>query len=128
MTDHESLVKRVKEALGSTRPVQEKRMFGGITFMVGGKMCVSVGKERIMCRIDPAIHDTALRRSGCRTVVMKGREYRGFVHVDADAVKTKAGLNFWVALALDYNKKIAGSARKRMRPRATQSGRKLEAT
>ena len=98
-----ALVSRVKTALGRTRPVEEKRMFGGITFMVRGRMCVSVGKGRIMCRIDPAVHDEALTHKGCRTVVMKGREYRGFVHVDAERVRRD--LDYWIGLALDYNRK-----------------------
>jgi len=92
-------------------------MFGGMTFMVEGKMCVSVGKDRIMCRIDPAIHEAALERPGCRTVVMKGREYRGFVYVDREAVRTKGGLDYWVDLALDYNSKAKASTRTRRRAR-----------
>lgn len=95
--------------------------------MLRGKMCVSVGKDRIMCRIDPAEHDAALRRPGCRTVVMKGREYRGFVHVTADAVKTKADLDFWVDMALDYNKRSSLSDRKRTQPRARHATRTGEA-
>jgi hypothetical protein len=47
----ESLANGVRAALGNTRHVQERRMFGGLVFMVRGKMCVSVGKERIMCRL-----------------------------------------------------------------------------
>ena len=92
---------------------EEKRMFGGITFMVRGKMCVSVGRDRIMCRIDPDLHDSLLEREGCRTVVMKGRQYRGFVYVDARALKTQRELENWIGLALDYNNKTNVSARKR---------------
>ncbi len=109
----DALARRVKAALGSTRRVEEKRMFGGLTFMVRGKMCVSVGKDRIMCRIDPAVYDTALQRKGCRTVVMKGRPYRGFVYVDTEAVRTKGDLDYWVGLALDYNNKAKASTRTR---------------
>jgi TfoX/Sxy family transcriptional regulator of competence genes len=98
------LANRVRAALGRTRFVQEKRMFGGLVFMVRGKMCVSVGKERIMCRLDPAIHDAALKHKGCRTVVMRGRPYRGYVYIDAEAVRTKRQLDYWVRLALDYNR------------------------
>ena len=111
----EALANRVKAALGSGRRIEEKKMFAGVTFMVRGKMCVSVGKDRIMCRIDPAIHDAALERPGCRTVVMKGRAYRGFVYVDAEAVRTKADLDYWVGLALDYNSRAKASTRKRKR-------------
>jgi TfoX/Sxy family transcriptional regulator of competence genes len=105
----DALAKRVKAALESTHRVEEKRMFGGITFMVRKKMCISVGKDRIMCRIDLAIHDAALQRKGCRTVVMNGRQYRGYVYVDAEAVRTDSDLNYWVGLALSYNSKARAS-------------------
>jgi TfoX/Sxy family transcriptional regulator of competence genes len=111
----EALARRVKVALGHGRRIEETKMFAGVTFMVRGKMCVSVGNDRIMCRIDPAIHDAALERPGCRTVVMKGRPYRGFVHVDAEAVKTKGDLAYWVGLALDFNQRAKASAKKRNR-------------
>ena len=45
--------------LARTQHIEEKKMFGGSAFMVGGKMCVSVGRDRLMCRIEPAIHDAA---------------------------------------------------------------------
>jgi TfoX/Sxy family transcriptional regulator of competence genes len=108
----DALVSRVKAALRRTHHVEEKKMFGGVTLMVRGKMCVSVGRDRIMCRIDPAIHDAALEHKGCRTVVMKGRQYRGFVHVDAAAVRSKRDLDYWIGLALDYNTKAKPSRRK----------------
>ena len=88
-------------------------MFGSIAFMVRGKMCVSVGRDRLMCRIDPAVHETALEREGCRTVVMKGRQYRGYVHVDAEAVNSERDLDYWIGLSLDYNSKSQASSRKR---------------
>jgi len=109
----DALANRVKVALGRTRGVEEKRMFGGLTFMVRNKMCVSVGEDRIMCRIDPAIHDVAVERQGCRTVVMKGRQYRGYVHVDARVVTRKSDLDYWVGLALDYNDKAFSTNRRK---------------
>ena len=90
-------------------------MFGGLVFMVRGKMCVSVGKDRIMCRLDPMIHDAALKHKGCRKVVMRGRPYRGYVYIDAGAVRTKRQLDYWVGLALEYNDRSQGSARHRVR-------------
>lgn len=88
-------------------------MFGGTAFMVRDKMCVSAGRERIMCRIDPAFHDAALKRKGCDTVVMKGRRYRGYVYVDAKAVRTVRALKYWVNLALKYNKAMTSTTRER---------------
>ncbi|MDN5941901.1 MAG: TfoX/Sxy family protein [Nitrospira sp.] len=84
-------------------------MFGSTAFMVRGKMCISARAGRIMCRIDPAFHDGVLKRKDCRTVVMKGREYRGYVYVDAESLRTKAVLQYWVDLALNYNKAIAST-------------------
>ena len=66
------LIGRVRDALSGRIDFQEKRMFGGVTFMVREKMCISAGKGRIMCRIDPDIHESALERQGCRPVIMKG--------------------------------------------------------
>jgi TfoX/Sxy family transcriptional regulator of competence genes len=103
-----ALVGRVRAALGG-RDVQEKKMFGGIAFMVRGKMCISVGRDRIMCRIDPAFHESAVKREGCRAVTMKGREYRGYVHVDADALKSLSALEYWIGLSLEYNGRAPAS-------------------
>ena len=87
-------------------------MFGGTTFMVNGKMCVSAGKDRFMFRIDPAMHDAVLGKNGSRTVKMKGRSYRGFVHVDAARLRAKKAFDFWVGLALDYNKRAKAAGKR----------------
>jgi TfoX/Sxy family transcriptional regulator of competence genes len=105
------LIDRVRAALAGTPRVEEKKMFGGTAFMVRGKMCINVGKGRLMCRIDPELHDEALKRAGVSTVVMRGRPYRGFVHVSEAAVKTAAQLRHWIDLALDYNERAKASRR-----------------
>lgn len=115
MARDEELVSRVRAALAHVPSVKENRMFGSTAFMVGGKMCISARPERIMCRIDPALHDAALEHTGSRTVVMRGREYRGYVYVDAEAIRTKSDLDYWVGLALDYNKRAKASIGKRKR-------------
>jgi TfoX/Sxy family transcriptional regulator of competence genes len=113
MPPDDALVDRVRVALGGAVDVEEKKMFGGIAFMVRGKMCVSVGRDRIMCRIDPAVHDSALDRKGSRTVIMKGRQYRGYVHVDADALRAQRDLDYWIRLSLDDNGRAKASPPKR---------------
>ena len=108
------LTERVRAALAPIARVTEKKMFGGITFMVNGKMCISVGKRRLMCRIDPVLHDKMVARKGVQAVRMKGRVYRGFVHVDQDAVASKRSLMSWMRLCLDFNQRTRSSrARKR---------------
>jgi len=111
MPRNDTLTNRVKASLARMPRVEEKRMFGGTTLMVRGKMCVSVGRNRIMCRIDPDIHDAVLERKGCLPVVMKGRQCRGYVYVDAAALRTKRDLDYWLGLALDYNRKVKVSRR-----------------
>ena len=112
----DDLTSRVRRLLARIRGVEEKKMFGGIAFMVRGKMCLAVRKERMMCRIDPKIYDAALRHKHCRPVVMKGRQYRGYVYIDADYLKTRTELAYWVGLTLDYNKRARASAARRKKP------------
>jgi hypothetical protein len=105
MAINPALTKRVREALSNQLHVEEKKMFRGIAFMVNGKMCVTVGDIRIMCRIDPGIHQVLLR-PGVSTVKMKGRDYIGWVYVDESIIPDKKKLSYWVGLALAYNEKI----------------------
>ena len=112
MAYDDELASRVRRALARAQHIEERQMFGGLAFMVGGKICVSVGRDRLMCRIDPAIHDAALQHRGCRPVVMNGRHYRGYVHVDGDAVRSERELGRWIRLALAFNAR-ANSARRR---------------
>ena len=109
MAYNEKLTARIRESLSHLSKVEEKRMFRGVTFMVNGKMCISAGDDKIMCRIDPAIHDEVIKRKGCETVTMRGREYKGYVYVNGAAFKTKRELDYWIGLALDFNKRAKSS-------------------
>jgi len=115
MPYNSELADRVRAALSGAGSVEEKKMFGGLMFMVNGKMCISVGKNRIMCRVDPDIHDDLLKKKPCRAVVMRGREYRGYFHVNEDDVATTRELSYWVRLALEYNKKSKAPSKRKAR-------------
>lgn len=104
MAYNENLAKKIRTALADLPKVEERKMFGGLAFMVNSKMCVTVGADRIMCRIDPARHEEALDRNGCSTLIMKGREYKGYVHVDDEGIRHKKDFDYWITLALEYNK------------------------
>ena len=78
-------------------------------------MCISVGQGRLMCRIDPDKHDEAVEKPGCRTLVMKGREYKGFVYVSEEGFKTKKDFGYWVGLCLAFNDKAKTSPKKKRR-------------
>lgn len=111
-----SLTDRVREALGGLGAVEEKRMFGGLCFMVNGKMCVTVGdhEDRVMMvRIDPIFLSEALRRKGARIAKMNGREYKGYVFVNKEGVKSKKDFDYWMKLASDFNKKAKASRKRK---------------
>ena len=113
MAHSEILTEKVRSALAGVQRVQEKRMFGSLAFTVNEKMCINVGENRVMFRIDPAVHENALEIRGCRAVVMKGREYKGYVYVSEEGLGTKEDFDYWVRLALGYNKKARASTRKK---------------
>ena len=109
MAYNELLAGRIREALAYIADVEEKKMFRGITFMVNGKMCVSVGGDEMMCRIDPALHDMAIEQNGCREMIHGEKVMKGFVYVQEDELKTKKQLNYWIKLALDFNSRAKAS-------------------
>jgi TfoX/Sxy family transcriptional regulator of competence genes len=113
MAYNEKLTDRIREALSNIPDIEEKKMFRGVTFMVNGKMCVSVGDNEIMCRFDPALHDTIIENTGCREMVHGGRTMKGFVFVSEEVLKTKKELDYWIRLSLDFNKKAKSSKKKR---------------
>ena len=113
MAYNEKLTKKIRSALAHLPAVEEKKMFRGVTFMVNGKMCITAGDNRIMCRIDPAIHQDVIKRKDCCTVQMKGREYKGYVYVNEDGIKLKKDFDYWIGLALDFNKIAKASPKKK---------------
>jgi len=111
MAARKPLSDRVRAALAHMHRVAERKMFGGITFMVDGKMCVTVGHHRLMCRIDPELHEAALKGGGVGRGGVEGRGYRGFVYVLEEAVASKRDLDYWMRMCLDFNKRAKSSRR-----------------
>lgn len=113
MPYNEKLADRVREIIALTnKKVEEKKMFGGLCFMVDDKMCVGVESERMMVRLDPAVFDEAIEKEGCGPMDFTGKVMKGFVFVGADVLKTKKQLDYWMELALEYNKICKASRRK----------------
>jgi len=113
MAYNEKLADRTREIISLTQKnVEEKKMFGGLCFMVNDKMCVGVEQERLMVRLDPAKYDEVIEKEGCKPMDFTGKVMKGYVFVDADTLKTKKQLAYWVGLALEYNK-IAKSSKKK---------------
>ena len=81
-------------------------MFGKIAFMVNDKLCIAVGKDEIMCRIDPSIHVSAIMKEGCEPVIMKGKEMSGYVYIKNTFLEEERQCTYWINLCLEYNRII----------------------
>ena len=113
MSYDEKLANRIRERLADLPNVEEKKMMGGLVFMYNDKMCVGIIKGELMCRIDPALHDAALEKTGCHTIDFINRPGSGFVLIDETGIKTKKTFDYWIDLALDYNKRARASKKKK---------------
>jgi len=109
----EFLAERVRRAFrGKHVEFEEKRMMGGMCFLVDGKMCAGVEKNRLMARIGPHAQEQALRRKGCHEMDFTGRPMNGFVFVEAEGMDSDAELDDWIGLCLAFNPE-AKSAKKK---------------
>jgi TfoX/Sxy family transcriptional regulator of competence genes len=114
MAYNEKLADRVREIISeSHKNGIEKPMFGGLCFMVNDKMCVGVEQERLMVRLDPAKYDEVMEKEGCRPMDFTGKIMKGYVFVDIQALNTKKKLEYWMDLALEFNKIAKPSKKKK---------------
>ena len=95
MAYDERLAAQVRALLASRAGVSERKMFGGLTFMVGGNMCCGVNGEELIVRLDPGHEDDALARPHARPMDLTGRKIRGFITVHPDGL-TGSQLARWV--------------------------------
>lgn len=108
----EILAQRIREMLAQQPAVEEKKMMGGLTFMVDGKMCVGIVRDDLMARIAPEDYEMALKRKGCREMDFTGKPMKGFVFVDAEGMDHADDLRYWIDLALRYNRVAKASKKK----------------
>jgi len=103
----EDLANRIRSVLGPEKGLTEKRMFGGLAFLIDGKMAVSVsGKGGLMVRVDPSETDRLVGRPHVGPFVMRGRPLDGWLRVDAEGVRTKRQLEAWVARGVAYARSL----------------------
>jgi TfoX/Sxy family transcriptional regulator of competence genes len=93
--------------------IEEKKMFGGLCFMVNDKMCVGVQNERLMVRIDPDKYEEVIEIDGCTPMNFTGKAMKGFVFVDIDTLDSRKKLEFWINLALEYNPRANATKKKK---------------
>ena len=112
MSYSEVLANRVRQSFENLSNVTEKQMMGGLTFMYNDKMCVGIIKDELMCRIDPTLHEECVEKIGCRTMDFTKRPMRGYVMIDENGIKSQKDFDFWINLAVDFNKTAKPSKKK----------------
>ena len=90
----------------------EKKMFGGLCFMVDNKMCVGIVKDELMARIGEQKYVEALTKKGCKEMTFTGRPMKGYVYLDEDSLDLDADLEYWLQMALDFNPLAKASKKK----------------
>jgi TfoX/Sxy family transcriptional regulator of competence genes len=112
MAYNENLAARIRERISDLANIREKEMMGGLVFMYNEKMCIGVIKDEMMCRIDPARHNIEVEKNGCRTMDFTKRPMKGYILVEDVGMKSKKDFDYWIDLALDFNKNAKASKNK----------------
>src|SRR5919202_4550472 len=107
MAYDEDLAHRIRELIGADPDVTEKRMFGGLAFLIRGNMSVAAsGQGGLLVRVDPEETDALLAKPHARPFEMRGREMQGWLRVDAEGVRTKRQLEPWVKRGVAYERSL----------------------
>ena len=112
MAYSEFLADRVRQRLNHKGPLVEKKMMGGLIFMVNEKMCIGIdidkntSNDRLMVRVGKLPYEELLKREGSRPMDLTGKVMRGFLFVDPEGFDKDTDLDFWVRKALEFNEMI----------------------
>src|SRR5207244_10183498 len=102
MVYDEALAARVRAALANRKDVEEKKMFGGITFMVAGQMCRGVLKDDLIVKVDAEEAPGLLEKAHVRPFDFSGKPMLGMLYVSPGAVREEASLHEWVKRGVDF--------------------------
>ena len=107
MAYDEELAGRIRDLISKEPGLTEKKMFGGLAFLVGGNMAVAAsGQGGLLVRVDPAQSDALVAASSARPMEMRGREMQGWLRVDSNSVRTKRQLVKWVNSGTAYARSL----------------------
>jgi hypothetical protein len=103
----EELAGRIRQLVGSESDLTEKKMFGGLAFLIGGNMAVAAsGQGGVLVRVDPAESDTFVSTTNARIMEMRGRRMQGWLRIDPEDVRTKRQLAKWVGRGTAYARSL----------------------
>jgi TfoX/Sxy family transcriptional regulator of competence genes len=103
----EDLANRIRELVSSERGLTEKKMFGGLAFLIGGNMAVSAsGQGGLLLRVDPEETDKLVEKPHAEPFVMRGRPMQGWLRIAPEGVRTKRDLERWVSRGVAYARSL----------------------
>ncbi|KFF26829.1 TfoX/Sxy family protein [Chryseobacterium vrystaatense] len=107
------LADRVREWLSTVDHIEvvEKKMFGGLAFLVNGKMCINISHDNLMCRYNPELEDEVSEKKGFLPMIMRGKQLKEYCYVEPVGFQRPDDFEFWMEICLDYNK-IAKASKK----------------
>jgi len=107
MAYDEALADRIRELVAGEPGLTEKKMFGGLAFLIGGNMAVAAsGQGGVLVRVDPAQSERLVASTNARLMEMRGRAMQGWLRVDLEDVRTKPQLARWVELGTTYARSL----------------------
>lgn len=106
MAYDDKLAERIRVVFKGKRGVVEKKMFGGICFMLYGNMCCGVAKDQLMLRVGPEQHEDVLKKKYARPMDFTGRPMKGFVFVSSEGFKTSTSLKKWIEYSIKFVKSL----------------------
>jgi TfoX/Sxy family transcriptional regulator of competence genes len=107
MAYDEELAARIRRTVAGEHDLTEKKMFGGLAFLIGGRMSVAAASRGgLMLRVDPDQTDDLLAEQGAEPFVMRGRPMNGWLLVDSSGIATDEDLSRWVAIGVAYARSL----------------------
>lgn len=106
MAFDEGLAHRLREAITDEAGLVERKMFGGLAFMLGGNMCCGVVGERLMVRVGPAAYEAALKRPHARPMDFTGKPLKGMVYVEPAGFESDKDLAAWVQAGVTFARSL----------------------
>ena len=107
MAYDENLADRIRKQLHNKHVLfAEKKMMGGLTFMVNGKMCVGIVKNDLMARVGKKNDEAALKMPGSRPMDFTGKPMKGYVFIEPAGIDMESELEYWIDLSLEFNKTL----------------------
>ena len=117
MSYDERTADRIRAVLAQRRDVVERKMFGGLTFMVNGAMCCGITAEALVVRVGPAAYEAALAEPHVRPMTFTGRPLAGMVYVDPPGYRTARALTRWVQRGVEFVTAKPARSHRSSRPR-----------